>query len=339
MTEDLHVHQSPETGGICPGISVVVPVFHGEESLGELVRELGKVLAALSLPHELLLINDGSRDRSWEVICDLARANCWVRGVNLMKNYGQHNALLCGVRLARFDVLVTLDDDLQHPPEEIPKLLAKLEDGYDLVYATPRKRRHAVWRNCMARWTKASLARILQAPIIEQQTPYKAFRTRLREAFDDFGCSDVLLDVPLSWATDRVTVVSVDYRPRRFGKSNYGLPRLFNMTITLVTGYSTAPLRLASAAGCLFTLLGIFVLAYVIVMYLVRGDAPQLLFLTSIIALLGGMHLLTMGICGEYLARIFKRSLGQPPYMIARWAPQESPQETQELGTETRETR
>ena len=110
-------------------ISVVVPVYNSELTLSELVKRLQPALAALAREYELVLVNDGSRDQSWKVVQELTRAFPWVRGINLMRNYGQHNALLCGIRAARFDILVTMDDDLQHPPEEIHKLLAKLERG------------------------------------------------------------------------------------------------------------------------------------------------------------------------------------------------------------------
>ncbi|MHC4176799.1 MAG: glycosyltransferase family 2 protein, partial [Planctomycetota bacterium] len=156
--ETLDVSHDAKPGDVCAGISVVVAVFNSEKSLGVLVQQLGDVLSKLSGLNEVLLINDGSRDQSWQVICGLAGEKKWVRGVNLMRNYGQHNALLCGVRLARFDVLVTLDDDLQHSPKEIPKLLAKLREGYDVVYARPQRGPHTLWRNFLSRRAKATLA-------------------------------------------------------------------------------------------------------------------------------------------------------------------------------------
>ena len=113
-----------------PSITVVIPVYNSEPMLPALVERLQPVLAGLANEFELVLVNDGSRDQSWRVIQQLAAEQDWVCGINLMRNYGQHNALLCGIRAARFETLVTMDDDLQHPPEELPKLLAKLEDGF-----------------------------------------------------------------------------------------------------------------------------------------------------------------------------------------------------------------
>ena len=110
-----------------------------------LVERLQPVLSALAGPYELVLVNDGSPDRSWEIIEQLAAKHSWVRGIRLMRNYGQHNALLCGIRAARYEIIATMDDDLQHPPEELPKLLAELNRGFEVVYGAPEKEQHGLW--------------------------------------------------------------------------------------------------------------------------------------------------------------------------------------------------
>ncbi len=116
-----------------PGLSIVVPVYRSAEILPELVRRLEDVMPTLASSYEVVLVNDCSPDRSWKVIRELASPRSWIRSINLMRNYGQHNALLCGIRACRYGVIVTIDDDLQHPPEEIPKLLAVLSQNYDVV--------------------------------------------------------------------------------------------------------------------------------------------------------------------------------------------------------------
>src|SRR5215471_16888871 len=132
---------------LAPGLSVVIPVYNSETILPELVPKLLAVLADVGRRFEVVLVNDGSGDQSWHVIEALVLQHGVVRGINLMRNYGQHNALLCGIRAVRYDVIVTMDDDLQHPPEEIPQLLAKLAEGYDVVYGTPAQEQHGFWRN------------------------------------------------------------------------------------------------------------------------------------------------------------------------------------------------
>ena len=138
-------------------ISVVTPVYNGEASIAELCRRLSEVLPRIATEYEIILVNDGSRDRSWETISELSSRFATVRGLNLMRNYGQHNALLCGIRAAKYDVIVTMDDDLQHPPEEIPRLLEQLEQGFDVVYGAPKEERHGFMRALASRITRLAL--------------------------------------------------------------------------------------------------------------------------------------------------------------------------------------
>src|SRR5438094_6220863 len=136
------------------GISVVVPVYNSEASLTPLVDRLHEVLPQLASEWEIILVNDGSRDRSWEVVRELAASHVRVRGINMLRNFGQANALLAAIRAARYRTTVTMDDDLQHPPEEIPKLLDGLASGADVVYGTPGRMQHGLWRNFFSRFTK-----------------------------------------------------------------------------------------------------------------------------------------------------------------------------------------
>src|SRR6478752_1656691 len=144
-------------------LSVVVPVYNSEASLRPLVARLSPVLSALTPEHELILVNDGSRDGSWNVIQDLARERTWIRGIDMLRNYGQHNAILCGIRAARHAVIVTMDDDLQHPPEEIEKLIAALDRDFDVVYGTPHKERHGLLRDLASQMTKLALQKSMGA--------------------------------------------------------------------------------------------------------------------------------------------------------------------------------
>src|SRR3954449_5469931 len=145
---------------IC-SISIIVPVYNSERSLPLLVERLAAVLPTIASDYELILVNDDSRDASSAVMDQLARQHAWIRPFSLMRNYGQHNALLCGIRQARMDVIVTMDDDLQNPPEEIPKLLAKMDEGFDAVYGYPKKESHGFLRDIASRVTKLTLQRTM----------------------------------------------------------------------------------------------------------------------------------------------------------------------------------
>jgi glycosyltransferase involved in cell wall biosynthesis len=299
-----------------PSLSVVIPVYNSEGTLEELLQRLAAVLPELAADYELILVNDGSPDRSWETICCLSQSYPWLHGIHLMRNYGQHNALLCGIRAARCEVILTMDDDLQHPPEEIGKLLEKLADGYDVVYGIPQKLPHSWWRNAFSVFTKRVLAYVMGVRTVRDLSAFRAFRTRLRGAFEGFQNPNVLIDVLLSWATTRFATVQVNEVPRPVGHSNYNFFKLVQIALVVLTAYSTAPLRLTSMIGFLFTFFGMAVFIYVIAVYFLLGSIPGFPFLASIISLFSGVQLFALGIIGEYLARIFDRSIDRPAYVV-----------------------
>ena len=308
-------------------LSVVIPVYNGQHTIPELVERLGKVLPGICDSYETLLVCDGSPDDSWPVIEQLAARYPWVQGIALMRNYGQHNALLCGVRAARYEVIVTMDDDLQHPPEEIPVMLAKLEEGYDVVFGVPKKLPHSWWRNATSTITKEVVGYVMGYKSIRDISSYRVFRTHIRKAFENYQGPDLLLDVLLTWGTNRFGTVPVEESPRTVGVSNYNLIKLIKMALTLLTGYTTVPLRFASILGFVFTILGMFVLLYVIVTYFILGSIPGFSFLASAVIIFSGVQLFALGIIGEYLARIFDRSYGRPTYQVFKTTGSEADQQ------------
>jgi undecaprenyl-phosphate 4-deoxy-4-formamido-L-arabinose transferase len=298
-------------------VSVVVPVFNSAETLDELVRRLEGVLDPLVADYELVLVNDGSADASWERIAELAALDERVRGLNLMRNYGQHNALLAGIRAARHPLVVTLDDDLQNPPEEIPKLLAKLDEGFDVVYGSFTERQFGFWRNVGTSITKLALRWVIGNDIAWKVSAFRAFRTDLRGAFASYNAPYVSIDVLLSWGTTRFSSVPVAHRARAEGRSSYSFARLATHALNVMTGFSTRPLRFASLIGLAFTFFGVVVLGVVLGTYLIEGGSvPGFPFLASVIAIFSGAQLLTLGIIGEYLARMHLRVMDRPPFAV-----------------------
>ncbi len=296
-------------------ISVVVPVYRGEHLITQLVERCAQALPGMAEHYEVILVNDGSPDNAWTVIERLATRYPWVVGLNLMRNYGQHNASLCGVRAARYELCVTMDQDLQHPPEEIPALLAELGRGFDVVYGAPRRLPQGFLRNLMTRTIKSILANVMGVPSVRTISAFRAFRTQLREAFATFQSPDLIIDVLLSWGTARITSVTVNIPAAE--RTNYGAGALIRAAVLILTGYSTAPLRLGSWLGFGMTLFGLVVFLYVCYVYFAIGSVPGFPFLASIISLFGGAQLLMLGIFGEYLARIFDRSMDRPTYVVS----------------------
>ncbi len=299
-------------------LSVVIPVYNGAKTIEPLVQRLAAVLPSLAEGYETILVVDGSPDNSWEVVEQLAKTYPWVHGISLMRNFGQHNALLCGVHAARYEIIVTMDDDLQHPPEEIHCLLEKLEEGYDVVYGMPRKRPHAWWRILGSIFTKWAIGLVVGNKVLRNVQAFRVFRTHLRRAFETYQGPEVMLDAMLSWSTTRFAAVDVDESPRAVGVSNYNMRKLIRMALLILTNFSTAPLRLASIVGFVFTLMGLVGLAYVLEVYFAEGSVPGFPFLASAIIIFGGAQMFALGIIGEYLARLFERSSGRKPYTILR---------------------
>ncbi len=300
-----------------PKISVVVPVFNSQNTLVDLVQRLTSVLPGLCSEYEIILVNDGSKDQSWNVIEKLSQDFRNIRGLNLMRNYGQHNALLCGLRAARYEIVVTLDDDLQNPPEEIHKLLDELNQGYDVVYGTPLKQAQSPWRNLASWITRLALQSTMGVTHARNVSAFRVLRTHLREAFDGYRSPYVILDVLLTWGTTRFSAVTVEHDPRKIGHSNYNLKRLILHAINMVTGFTVLPLQFASFLGFAFALFGVIVLIYVIGRYLIQGGSvPGFPFLASIVAIFSGVQLFALGIIGEYLARMHYRLMERPPYIV-----------------------
>lgn len=300
-----------------PSVSVVMPVYRSEASLRPLVERLLTVLGARPAAFEIILVNDGSPDRCWALIEDLAGVSPHIRGINLMRNFGQHNALLCGIRVARHEVIVTLDADLQHPPEEIPKLLARLAEGFDVVYGVPLEGKHSLFRRLASRLVRFAVLRTLGIANASQISALRAFRTQVRDAFAEFQGPFVSIDVLLTWGTMRFTSVTVRHDARMHGRSSYSLPKLLAHFFDLLTGFSTLPLRLASWIGFFFTIFGIGILVYVVGRYLIHGySVPGFPFLASIIAIFAGAQLFALGIIGEYIARMHFRLMDRPTYAV-----------------------
>jgi glycosyltransferase involved in cell wall biosynthesis len=298
-------------------VTVVIPVYNSAATLPELVHRLATVLPSVAPSYEAVLIDDGSRDDSAAVLASLRTTYPFVRVIRLLRNYGQHNATLCGIHHARFEVIVTLDDDLQHPPEEIPLLLDEMRKGYDVVYGTTAQEQHGFWRDVASRLTKRVMRHVLGVDSAKKVSGYRAFRTAIRSAFDDFKGPFVNIDVMLTWGTSSIGSIDVKHQPRQAGASNYTFASLLKHAGNMLTGFSVVPLRISSLLGFLLTAFGVAALAFVLGRYLIDGTTvPGFPFLASIIIIFSGTQLFALGVIGEYLSRMHFRLLGRPTYAI-----------------------
>lgn len=301
-----------------PMVSVVVPVYRAEKTLEELHRRLVAVLNAMGCSYELIFVEDCGGDGSWSVIEQLGRQDANLRGVKLSRNFGQHAATICGFAQSRGRWVVTLDDDLEQSPEEIPRLFAKVQEGYVLVYGVYPQRSHAAWRNLTS-----ALARYLFKKAIPQLNDvYTSFRMidgNLAREVCRFESPFSFVDGYLSWLTNNCTSVEVAHLTRAHGTSNYTLRKLLAHTINIFVTFSDLPLRLASWIGLGSFLIGMFWLCYILLMKLVGGiTASGFTSLMAGIVLFGGIQLFVLGIFGEYLSRINFKTSKKPLYLVAR---------------------
>ncbi len=297
--------------------SVVIPVYNGENTLDELVNRLASILPELFTRYEVILVNDGSQDDSLGISRTLAAQYPWLKVINLLRNFGQHNALLCGIRAAQYPIIVTMDDDLQHPPEEIHKLISEITKGSEVVYGYPQRETHGLWRNLGSQVTKLALQNTMGAETAHHVGPFRAFHTRIREAFSNYQNSYVNIDVLLTWGSARFTAIPVEHARRQAGQSNYTFMKLITHALNMVTGFSIIPLQVASLMGFSFAIFGMLVLIYVVGRFLIQGGSvPGFPFLASTIAIFSGVQLFALGIIGEYLARMHFRLLDRPPYVV-----------------------
>lgn len=298
-----------------PAISVVVPVYNAEATLTDLVARLTAALDGHV--NEFIFVDDGSADRSWALLTDLAASHPSVRAIRLMRNAGQHNALLCGIRAARHPITVTIDDDLQYLPEEIPLLIAALDEETDVVYGTREDDSYSIGRSLATKTTKLVLARAMPAEVASKISSFRAFKTELREGFADYNAPYVSIDVLLTWSTSRFAGVTTSHEERIEGRSGYTLGMLARHAMNLVTGFSVLPLQIASFLGLAVAMFGFALLVFVIGNLAIRGSTvPGFTFLAASTALFAGAQLLALGVIGEYIARMHFRTMNRPPFVV-----------------------
>lgn len=300
-------------------VSIVIPCYRSELTLREVVEGIFGSLtqAPVVRDFEVVLVVDGSPDGTAGVARELAAEHPEVRAVELRRNYGQHSALLAGIARARYDVVVTMDDDLQHLPEEIPLLLGPLAAGTaDLVYGVPEVEEHGVLRSAASRAVKRGLA-MAGAPKAEDVSSFRAFRTELREGLAAVPDPYASVDVLLSWATVSVDRVTVRMRHRSVGTSSYTFRSLVRHAINMITGYSNVPLRLVTYLGLLLAVVGLVLAVTVVIKYLVNDTTVAgFTTLAAMIAMFSGAQMLSLGVIGEYLGRLHTRSMGKPTYLV-----------------------
>ncbi|MBU6160383.1 MAG: glycosyltransferase family 2 protein [Myxococcales bacterium] len=303
---------------VSPVISVVIPVYGGEKTIGPLVDGLRMVFERDDMPYEIIVVCDRPRDNSWAVVQELSRSRPELRAYRLQRNFGQHPATLFGLRQARGEYIATMDEDLQHSPEDVPALLSASREIGGIAFGKFEEPQHGLWRNLTSAMTKWFLARYVGQEIASNASAFRVFPSRLCRAFDHYRGERVAIDVLLSWSGAPIRTVPCPHAPRAAGHSGYTLRKLVAYLGDLLVGYSTVPLRMASLSGLVAVGLAAVIGVYVLVNWLRHGSAvPGFAFLAMAVAIFSGAQLLALGIIGEYLGRLYFNVLGKPQYFVA----------------------
>lgn len=308
---------APASGEPSLELTIVVPVYNSQETVALLIQRLTQTLDTLTDRYEIILVEDGGSDGSWAAIeAALSLHPGRLVAVQLMRNYGQHNALMCGLGLARGEYVVTMDDDLQNPPEEIGKLLAGIRSlGVDLVYGTTGERNHSGWRNLGSAVIWRFYRRVFRNPITP--TTFRIMRHQLVRSVLFYDLNFTYLDGLLAWCTSRIGEVKVEHHSRAHGRSGYSMRKLLLLALNLYTNFSLLPLQMVSALGFITAFAGFCAGAFYLVQYLAANiEVPG--FASTIIAILvlGGAQLLALGVMGEYLGRLHLNVNRKPQYLV-----------------------
>ncbi len=298
-------------------VSVVIPVYHGASTLPLLVPRLISILSQTGRSFEILLVDDGSKDGSWKVIRELqASYPDLVTAVQLMRNYGQHNALMAGFRQTVGEFVITMDEDLQHPPEEVPKLLEALESReLDVVYGWYDSKQHAGWRNLGSTFVNMFYRKVFRLPI--HPSAFRVIRRCVLDCIFSYSLNYTYVDGLLAWNTSRIGEVSVAHQPRAGGRSGYSVGKLLLLALNMFTNFSLIPLQFVSICGMLVSLGGMLLAAYYLFKWFFHGiSVPGYPSLMIAILVLGGIQLLALGILGEYVGRLHLNVNRKPQYSV-----------------------
>jgi dolichol-phosphate mannosyltransferase len=298
--------------------SVVIPLYNEEENVRELVDRLVPVLEKTRLPFEVVFVDDGSRDATSAMVRAASSSDPRVKLVRFARNYGQEAAVQAGILHASGRWIVQMDGDLQNPPEELSKLLAKRDEGYEIVYGVRTKRRDPLHRVLASRMMVWFMRSVLAVELPEDVTTFRVIEGKTARLIAGLPEKKKFFSALAVWTGARATTVSVEHAARTRGVTKYNLGKLVNHTFDLMVGFSTRPLRIIGVSGALIACLGVGFGLFRIAQKLLGADITMgYTSLFSAIVILGGLQLIALSVIGEYIARIFIQTQDRPLYNVA----------------------
>ena len=300
-------------------LSLVIPVYNEQVNLTELIERCTKTCAEIGKPYEIVLVDDGSQDESAQVIRQASEQQAEIVGVLLNRNYGQHAAVMAGLAQARGEVMVTLDADLQNPPEEVPKLIAEIENGYDVVGSVRQMRQDSVFRK-LSSWLVNKAAQMATGVLMHDYgCMLRAYNRRVVDAMLQCRERSTFIPVLANSFAGATTEIDVHHAARSAGDSKYGLWKLINLQFDLLTSMTTFPLRLLNLLGVIISAFGVGFGIFLFVMRLIYGPdwaAAGVFTLFAILFIFIGAQFLGMGLLGEYIGRIYSDVRARPRYFV-----------------------
>ena len=301
-----------------PYISVIIPVYNEEDNLQELGERLVRILTGMGHPFEIILVDDGSTDRSWQILNELHRQYPQhLRALQFHRNFGQHQAIFAGFQAARGQVMVTLDADLQNPPEEIPRLVAKLDEGYDTVGGWRENRRDSLFRKLPSQLVNYVMSRVTGVKLRDYGCMLRAYRREVIDSINQCQESSSFIPALANLFSHRVAEIPVGHAERERGTSKYSLIKLLRLNFDLMTGFSNLPIHLVGFMGVTIALLGLFFGLMLIIRRIFVGPEVEGVFtLFAILFVFVGLNTLGLALIGEYVGRIYREVRQRPRYVI-----------------------
>ncbi|WP_395603964.1 glycosyltransferase family 2 protein [Pseudomonas sp. B21128] len=300
-------------------LSIVVPVYRSASILPVLVQQIQESMdrEGLSNKFELILVNDASPDNSWHVIQSLAETHEFIRGINLRRNTGQHNAIMAGLNNVRGRIVAIMDDDLQHPPSALSQVMRAVDDGYDVCYTRYMNRKHAWWKQAGSRFNDFVATLLLGKPRGLYLSSFKAMRREIVDEITKYDGPYTYIDGLILDATQSITAIDIEHQARHEGESNYNFRRLLSLWLKMATSFSILPLRFATYMGFSLAALSMVMVVFVVVAKLLHPEFPPgWASLIAVVLFIGGIQTLCIGMVGEYLGRTYLKLNGRQQFII-----------------------
>ena len=300
-------------------VSVLIPALNEEESLPELQRRLHDTLESTGKSYEIIYINDGSIDATQRIIEEFHNRDSHVKVIEFNRNYGQHMALFAGFGRARGDMVITIDADLQNPPEEIPRLIDKVDEGYDVVATYRRGRQDSIFRTIPSYIVNKITSRLVGAKLRDYGCMLRAYGRSVVDSMNMCQESSSFIPALANTYAKRIVEIEVGHQERKAGVSKYGLFRLLRLNFDLMTGFSLLPIQFIGILGVVIAIVGVaFALFLIIRRFIVGPESEGLFTLFAILFIFIGVQIFALGIIGEYIGRIFQEVRRRPRFIVKK---------------------